>query len=118
MIKLWCFGEEHLLPKLQNAAMRALIANFGNTHTSVQAVRTVNEISQDESRVWKVVMNELAHDYNTIKHDPNAVEELKTIPGVIEDLIERLRGAPDANDSRSLPYSEDMPLAELMVKEE
>jgi hypothetical protein len=118
LIKLWCFADEHLIPNLQDATMIALLSNFEETNTSIQAVRVVNQLSQNGQLIWEVVMRELAHDYDNIKRESNVVQELAGIPGVMEDLIERLRGAPIPKESGSLPCSRNSYAEDWMVSGE
>jgi hypothetical protein len=63
LAKMWCFGEVHLLPKLQNCAMRALIDNLDRYQVDFEALAIAKDETQLESPLGQVLVEKAATGY-------------------------------------------------------
>ena len=96
-VRLWCFADAYLMPKLQNAAMILLLECLENSRTNAGAAKLALELTSSGSPVRDAVMDELVSDYTRgpkgERDDRYSEEEMDTLgatPGFMSELTTRL----------------------------
>ena len=90
-IRLWCFAEQCLMPKLQNKAMHSVITCLKIYRIGVESIRVLRELECGGSRVHEAVMIELANDCAEGEYADSEMDELGAIPGTLKEVTERVR---------------------------
>ncbi|KAK3707319.1 hypothetical protein LTR37_012163 [Vermiconidia calcicola] len=91
LVRLWCLADSYLMPKLQNDCMKSLLINFDRNYVGVEVVRLAAEVAASESMISNVVMSQLAASYHALVYDRHECDYLGATPGVLLDLVARLR---------------------------
>ena len=91
LIRLWCLADACLMPKLQNTSMSALMKLQEGVRVDMEVVEHTIEIAPPDSPLRKVVMDEVAYDYNDGNYTDEEESQLALMPGVLQDLLKRFR---------------------------
>ncbi|RMY56276.1 hypothetical protein D0863_13032 [Hortaea werneckii] len=112
--RLWMFGEEHLLPELQRAAMCALHEELRHIYPAVKLLLEVYEGTAPDSPLRKLMAYEAASgwrhgglsnsDGNAYGYSREDLDQMGAIPGFTADfamaLEHQVSGARVSNDGR------------------
>lgn len=97
LARLWMFCEEHLLPELQHAAMRALSEQLSKAYPAVELLLEVYEGTAPESPLRKVMAAEAASGWryrrllgNTLGYSREDLDRLGAIAGFTADFATAL----------------------------
>ncbi|KAK4501713.1 hypothetical protein PRZ48_007522 [Zasmidium cellare] len=83
LVRIWCFGDIYLMPKLQNAAVDRLLDLLKQVCIAPDAVRLAFSINVD-GPLCKLFAQEAAFDYNgTTGFKKASMDRLGAIPGFI-----------------------------------
>lgn len=89
LVRLWSFAEEHLMPKLQNAAMKELLATLESFHLMPGAVRVAFDTTSSDSIMRRMVVEEAVCDYELgRKAHREEMDEFGAIPGFMLSFVE------------------------------
>lgn len=94
LARLWMFGEEHLLPELQRAAMRVLSEQQTRTLPAVELLLEVYEGTAPDSPLRKAMANEAASGYTrradlshiTYGYTRKDLDRVCAVPGFTADF--------------------------------
>lgn len=85
LIRTWAFGEEHLMPDLQNKAMRALLVFLKVMSLNPRMIRRAFEVTSEDSMLRKAIVHEAVYDWKAGNlRDEGQMERLGTIPGLFK----------------------------------
>ncbi|KAK5136982.1 hypothetical protein LTR08_001489 [Meristemomyces frigidus] len=86
-VRLWIFGQEHLLPKLQNGAMRVLHDNITWAVLHLATLKEAYQGSPECSVLRKRVMREYVMDYQDCspEFEADELDDFASVPGFFYD---------------------------------
>jgi hypothetical protein len=97
-VRLWCFGDAFLMPKLQNEAMKALLSCLNHSRVSVEALRLTFANTAADSTLRKAINDEFLYDYVASvegsgcrgMYTEDMISEMASIPGLMSNLTKKL----------------------------
>ena len=108
-VRLWIFGEEHLLPKLQNEVMAELHKSFSFRYPTVEATKEVYKGSPSGSVLRKRILVGVLEEWKEGGSTANIeggedFDGLGGVPGFLADFVvgtwEILDGVGEASPDR------------------
>lgn len=123
LIRLWLFGDAHLIPRLQNAAMTTLVNDTDANYTHFEVIRFGFEEAPPNSALRRFVVDEATYGYFGTNSNSCLSERevtlLLNIPSFQAEFLKPLRerlGAGDEVDSETYQCAHDKGLQNYMVK--
>jgi hypothetical protein len=87
LVKIWSFAEAHILPKLQNKAMRELLGVFGRRCVHMQTSELAYEITPSESAMRKMIVDEDVFDFASDDYDDRYNTEWFSQMGLVNHYL-------------------------------
>ncbi|KAF2769778.1 hypothetical protein EJ03DRAFT_351045 [Teratosphaeria nubilosa] len=91
LIRLWAFGDQHLLPRLQNRAMIPLLQAMMEQTLAPQAVREIFERTAKDAQLRRAATIQVTGDLTGTYYQDDEVEELSQIPGLLVAVMNENR---------------------------
>lgn len=93
LVRLWMFGDQHFIPRMQNAAMERLLRLSGNTPTATEAIELAFQEAPKDSTLSRFALDEARYRY--FNSEPSlseeALEELALNRGFLTAFMEPVR---------------------------
>ena len=116
-IRLWCFADAYLLPKIQNEAMRAFLDHLRSSRVRIESVRLAFELASEHSPLHSAVMNELIYDCGRLAYNVEDMDYLGTIAGLMYKVVAKLRASLDGTEESEWKGTSKNDIGEYMVPE-
>ncbi|KAK4539369.1 hypothetical protein LTR36_010999 [Oleoguttula mirabilis] len=88
LVRTWAFGDAYLMPKLQNMAMRSLLAVFKHNRAHPEALREAFATTGAESTIRKACIMEAASDIYEEAYTNEEKDRLGATPGFLSALLD------------------------------
>lgn len=105
LVKLWQFGEAHLIPRMQNCAMRVLLDLTQYVHTEAEVLKVAYEGAPTDSALFRFAIREARFEY--LDHGEGLSEEgfesLAQVQGFLSDIMRPLRWQLQEDEEEEIP---------------
>ncbi|KAH9831054.1 hypothetical protein Tdes44962_MAKER02131 [Teratosphaeria destructans] len=91
LIRLWIFGDQYMIPKLQNCAMSPLLNAMMHRPLAPRAVREIFERTANDAPLRRAAVTNITGDLTCGWYHADDVEELSQIPGLLVAAMEENR---------------------------